>query len=338
MKVLFVCSGNSKFYRIAPFIKSQGDSLAEEGVDITYFSVMGRGAKNYLKNVGRLRKFIKEHDFDLIHAHYSFCGWVAVLAMSGLPIILSIMGDDAIGTPKGVGKLTLRSRAMKFLSWSVQPFVSAIISKSPNLEATVYRRKVSYLIPNGVRMDQFSFNPDGYRAELGLDKNKRYVLFMGNPSDPNKNFQLVKSAMEYVNHPNVELLAPYPVSHDSVVKYLNSVDVFTLCSFSEGSPNIVKEAMTCNRPMVVTNVGDTEWLLGDMEGCHLGDFDPKDFGQKIEKALVFAETEGLTKGRERIMELQLDAPTISHKLIDLYSKVSKKSHLSPRRSSTMSTK
>lgn len=328
MKVLFVCSGNSKFYDVAPFIRSQGDSLEKQGVDLTYFSVLGRGALNYLKNVSRLRKVIKENDFDVIHAHYSFCGWVAVLAFSGLPVILSIMGDDAIGTPNAEGKLTLRSRALMFLSWAIQPFVTAIISKSPNLEATVYRKKVSYLIPNGVRMDQFSFRPDGYRKELGMDLNKRYVLFMGNPTDRNKNAALVQEAMKYVTHPNVELLMPYPVSHDTVAQYLNSTDVFTLCSFSEGSPNIVKEAMTCNRPMVVTSAGDAAWVVDETPGCFVGTYDPKDFGEKVQKALEFAETEGLTKGRERILHLELDAETIAAKIIDLYNKVNKKKQFS----------
>lgn len=329
MKVLFVCSGNSKFYDVAPFIRSQGDSLEKEGVEVTYFSVLGRGAANYLKNVSRLRKFIKENDFDVIHAHYSFCGWVAVLAFSGLPLILSLMGDDAVGTPDADGRLTLKSRALMALSYAVQPFVTAIISKSPNLEATVYRKKVSHLIPNGVRLDQFAFNPEGYREELKMKEDTQYVLFMGNPTDPNKNVALVQEAMQYVKRDNVELLVPYPVSHDTVVKYLNSADVFTLCSFSEGSPNIVKEAMSCNRPMVVTPAGDAAWLVEGAEGSYVSEYDPKDFGEKLNLALEYAAAHKLTQGRERIHELGLDAVTIARRIIDLYYEVSGKEKLSP---------
>lgn len=329
MKVLFVCSGNSKFYDVAPFIRSQGDSLEKEGIEITYFSVLGRGAMNYLKNVSRLRKFIKQNNFDVIHAHYSFCGWVAVLAFSGLPLILSLMGDDAVGTPDADGKLTFKSRVLMALSYAVQPFVTAIISKSPNLEATVYRKKVSHLIPNGVRLDQFAYHPEGYREELNMKDGTQYVVFMGNPTDPNKNVALVQQAMEYVKRDNVELVVPYPVSHDTVVKYLNSADVFTLCSFSEGSPNIVKEAMSCNRPMVVTPAGDAAWIVEDTEGCYVGDYDPADFGAKLNQALEYAATQQITRGRERILELELDAVSIARKIIDLYQEVSGKEKLSP---------
>ncbi|MBX2874352.1 MAG: glycosyltransferase family 4 protein [Saprospiraceae bacterium] len=328
MKVLFVCSGNSKFYDVAPFIRSQGDSLEKEGVEVAYFSVLGRGALNYLKNVSRLRKFIKENDFDVIHAHYSFCGWVAVLAFSGLPLILSLMGDDAVGTPDADGRLTFKSRVLMALSYAVQPFVTAIISKSPNIEETVYRKKVSYLIPNGVRLDQFAFNPEGYRAELKMKDDTQYVAFMGNPTDPNKNIALVQEALKYVKRKNVELVAPYPVSHDTVVKYLNSADVFTLCSFSEGSPNIVKEAMSCNRPMVVTPAGDAAWIVEETEGCFVGQYDPKDFGEKLNQALDYAAAHKLTAGRERVLELELDAVSVARKIIDLYYKVSGKEKFS----------
>lgn len=329
MKVLFVCSGNSKFYDVAPFIRSQGDSLEKEGIQITYFSVLGRGAMNYLKNVSRLRKVIKENDFDVIHAHYSFCGWVAVLAFSGLPVILSLMGDDAVGTPDADGRLTFKSRILMALSYAVQPFVTAIISKSPNLEATVYRKKVSHLIPNGVRLDQFVYKPEGYREELNMQEGIQYVVFMGNPTDPNKNVALVQEAMQYIKRENVELVAPYPVSHDTVVKYLNSADVFTLCSFSEGSPNIVKEAMSCNRPMVVTPAGDAAWVVEGTEGCFVGDYDPEDFGAKLNQALDFAAEHKTTKGRDRILELELDAVSIARKIISLYQEVSGKEKLSP---------
>lgn len=329
MKVLFVCSGNSKSYPVAPFILSQGDSLVKEGIELSYFSVKGRGALNYLKNVSRLRRFIRENDFDVIHAHYSFCGWVAVLAMSGLPVILSLMGDDAVGTPDANGRLTLRSRILMMLSYAVQPFVTAIISKSPNLEATVYRKKISYLIPNGVRLDQFAFRPKEFRKELNMKDDIQYVLFMGRPTDPNKNITLVQEAMKYVKRDNVELLAPYPVPHEEVVKYLNSADVFTLCSYSEGSPNIVKEAMSCNRPMVVTPAGDCAWLVEDLEGSYLSSYDAKDFGDKLNQALDFAAEFETTKGRERIHELGLDAVTIARQIIDLYYEVSGKEKLSP---------
>lgn len=323
MKVLFVCSGNSQFYNVASFIKSQGDSLEEEGIDLSYFLVEGKGAKNYIKNVGRLRKFLKEkaYDFDVIHAHYSFCGWVAVLASGRLPVVLSLMGDDAVGTFRGENKITMKSRVLKFLAWAIQPFVQAIISKSPNLESVVYRKKVSYIIPNGVKLDRFDATAGDFREELGLDPNKKYVLFLGNPADLNKNAALAEEAVKLLNRPDTELLTPFRVPHDKVAKYLNSADAFVMCSFSEGSPNVLKEAMACNCPLVATNVGDAAWVVGDTPGCYVSSHDPREFAKQLTKALDFAERVGRTKGYDRLLELGLDAPTIARRIISIYHKM-----------------
>lgn len=318
MKVLFVVSGNNKYYDVAPFIKSQGDSLVAEGIDLSYFGVKGRGAMNYLKNVGRLRKHLRENQYDLIHAHYSFCGWVAVLTGTRLPIVLSLMGDDATGTFSGKNRIRLKSRLLLALAWFIQLFVDGIISKSPNIESFVYRKKISHLIPNGVRLDQFKIEPNGYREKLGLRKDKQYVLFLGNKADDNKNYQLAADATQLIDRPNVELINPFRIDHDQVVEYLNSADVFVLCSFSEGSPNVVKEAMACNCPVVVTDVGDTAWVVGNTDGCYVGSFEPAGFAEKITLALDFARVKGRTKGRERLVELGLDAQQIASRIIDVY--------------------
>ncbi|TNE59806.1 MAG: glycosyltransferase, partial [Bacteroidetes bacterium] len=161
----------------------------------------------------------------------------------------------------------------------------------------------------------------GCREALGLDPEKRYVLFLGNTEDTNKNYALVKAAVELLNRPDVELLNVFGVPHDTVVQYLNSVDVFTLCSFGEGSPNVVKEAMTCNCPMVVTPAGDAAWVVSDTPGCYVSTYDPADFARQLDAALEFAATTRRTRGRARIQELGLDSEAVADKIINVYRKV-----------------
>ena len=320
MKVLFVASGNSKDFNIVPFIKSQGESIREQGIEISYFPVLGNGLKGYMSSAPRLKEWLRENPVDLIHAHYGLCGWVAVLARPKQPIVLSLMGTDAYGEYSAPNKVIFSSRYLTMLTYMIQPFVTSIICKSANIEAFVYRKKISQIVPNGVKMVQFKIYEGGCREELGLDPDKQYVLFLGNKADNRKNYELARKAVEALNRPGVELINPYPIPHDTVVKYMNSVDAFVMCSLVEGSPNVVKEAMACRCPIVVTDVGDAAWVVGEEPGCHVASFDPMYFAEKLGKALDFSREHGRTRGRERILALGLDAETIAKRILTIYQK------------------
>lgn len=147
---------------------------------------------------------------------------------------------------------------------------------------------------------------------------KKYLLFLGDPGNRRKNLVLAEEALALLQRPEVELLKPYPLAHEQVPCYLNAVDVLLQPSLMEGSPNLVKEAMACNCPVVATDVGDVRWLFGDLPGYYLAGFKPNDFMLKIRQALDFAATTGRTQGRRRIVDLGLDAPAVAAKIIDVY--------------------
>jgi teichuronic acid biosynthesis glycosyltransferase TuaC len=321
MKVLFVSSGNSDNFEVAPFIKSQGESLKALGVDLSYFTVQGKGLSGYLRGASTLRKYLKDHSVDVIHAHYTLSGWSVVLARPKQPIVLSLMGTDAYGNYIGVNQIKFSSRYLIFLTYLIQPFVHSIICKSEHIQGFVWLKKKSHVIPNGILIDNIKPYSHDFKEELGLDPQKKHVLFLGKKSSLRKNFKLVEEAMTLIPADDVYLSAPYPVSHGVVVKYLNSVDVLVVPSLMEGSPNVVKEAMACNCPVVATNVGDIAWLLGNEPGYFLTSFDPQDFALNIRKALEFSENHGRTQGRARIMKLGLDSETIARRIIKVYDEV-----------------
>ncbi|MBE0637802.1 MAG: glycosyltransferase family 4 protein [Bacteroidales bacterium] len=318
LKVLFVSSGTSENFEIAPFIKAQGDSLVKAGVSVSYFPIKDKGFLGYLKGAVKIRKFLKENNFDIIHAHYTLSGWSAVLALPKQPIILSLMGTDTYGDYIGEDKIRFSSNYLILLTRLIQPFVAKLICKSKHIESFVYLKKKSVVIPNGILLSMFLINGNGFRKELGLEKNRRYVLFLGDKNSIRKNFQLATDALKKVNMEMVSLIAPFPVSHSEVVKYLNSVDCLVVPSLMEGSPNVVKEAMACNCPVVASNVGDVAWLFGDEPGYYTTTFDPEDVASKIKLALDFSEKLGRTNGRERIISLDLDSRKVAQRIIEVY--------------------
>jgi glycosyltransferase involved in cell wall biosynthesis len=192
--------------------------------------------------------------------------------------------------------------------------VKAIISKSSNIEASVYRKHKSFIIPNGVNLQKFNYAP--VNAGSTVPAGKKKALFLGNTGSPGKNFPLAQAAIQQLE--NVELLAPYPVSHKDIPLYLNEADVLVFPSFMEGSPNVIKEAMACNCPIVTTDVGDVKWVIGETEGCYIASFDEKDFSEKIKMAIHYTQIKGRTNGRQRIIDLGLGADTVAKRIIAVY--------------------
>jgi teichuronic acid biosynthesis glycosyltransferase TuaC len=320
LRVLFVSSGNVKNFDVVPFIRVQGESLAKENVEVDFFKIRGKGIMGYLKNIRELRKYILKHQVDIIHAHFTLSGWVAVLSFTGKPIVLSLMGTDAFGKINKVSNKNINNKNYTFLTYGIQPFVDKIICKSANIQRYVWQKSKSTILPNGVDLDVFDGKRTSFRLELGLDPEKKYLLFLGNPDDTNKNFSLVKSIENELNTMGITLINPYPISHQLVPKYLSSVDLFALCSFQEGSPNVVKECMASNCRGVFTPVGDVEDLVIDVEGYRVADWDPKNFLKAI---IAVAESDNVN-GRKAIKDRGLDISTIAKRLREIYDRILEK--------------
>ena len=154
-------------------------------------------------------------------------------------------------------------------------------------------------------------NKNECRKKLNLPLDKKIVLFLANPHDPRKNFKLLKDAALKLN--DVEIINPYPIKNEDFPYYLNACDVFVLTSYNEGSPNVIKEAMACNCPIVATDVGDVKEVISGVEGCYLTDFNPSDLAEKISRVLSYGNR---TQGREHIQHLKEE--NIANQIIEIY--------------------
>ncbi len=172
------------------------------------------------------------------------------------------------------------------------------------------------ILPNWVDLHLFRpLNKKECRNKLEWERDKKYILFASNPARPEKNFALAKHTVENLNNDKIKLKVLYDVDHKLIPIYLNAADVFLLTSKWEGSPNIVKEAMACNIPVVATKVGDIEYLFGDSEGYYYTNPLPDRLAEKINYIL---DNDIKPNSRQRIIELKLDSESIADKLIQLY--------------------
>jgi glycosyltransferase involved in cell wall biosynthesis len=113
--------------------------------------------------------------------------------------------------------------------------------------------------------------------------------------------------------PDVELVLVAKKAIDVVPKYMSAGDALVLVSDGEGSPQVIKEAMACNLPIVSVAVGDVPDVIGGTPGCYLCSQEPHDVAEKLEMALRWGKR---TSGRDNIKHLEIGAT--SQKIAAVY--------------------
>ena len=123
--------------------------------------------------------------------------------------------------------------------------------------------------------------------------------------------------------PDVELLELKGYSRQQVALLMQAVDCFLMTSFTEGSPQVIKEAMVCGCPIVSVDVGDMEDVedveerIQGNDGCYIVERSTTDISSRLKQAMNF----GRTKGRERLVTMNLENKIIVRKLIGIYESI-----------------
>lgn len=300
------------------FVKQQVDSLVAAGIEVEVLAFEGlRSARNYLRAGFALRRRLRGEDFDLVHAHYGLTGLPAAMQRR-VPFVLTYHGSDLLGEPGAYGRYNFKGRLKVLLGQMMGRLAAGRI-----IVAEVLRPRLlglgAEVIPMGVDLNLFRPLPRAQaRAALGLDPGRRIVLFVANPANLVKRYDIAQAATELLaaEVPRLELLPIWGLDHAQVPLYMNAADVVVLTSMHEASPCAIKEALACQVPIVSVDVGDVRERIAGVSGCYLCGKSPEEVARGLRRALDFA---GGTNGREKLGEITLEAT--AQRVIEVYERV-----------------
>ena len=324
MKLLIVAS--DKGGKFVPFIEEQISALQACGISVVRYGITGKGIVGYLRALPGLKRMILAERPDLIHAHYGLSGLLANLQRR-VPVVTTYHGSD-INLPK-----ILRFSQIAMLLSVHNIFVSqrnVNLALSPNSLIANRLEKRSTLLPCGVNLPQpWSELQTQWVGQLTLNQwvqeklstEAKHILFAGAFDNAVKDAPLAKAAINELTSEGVrvELIELKGYNRDQVNALMYNCDALLMTSKTEGSPQVVKEAMACGCPIVSVDVGDVAERVSGVEGCYVvRTREPKDIAEALQEALLFG---GRTNGRQRILEMDLSNDQVAKRLVAIYKSI-----------------
>lgn len=256
----------------APFFRATVDGLAAAGVNPDLLYVRGyRGVHCYLAGAAVMALLPLAHPgkYRLVHSH---AGETALVARFfwGAPVLATYWGSDIQGLA-GQGRTSEKIRfavETRLLCWHALS-MSATTTKSTEMEARLPRRARArnWVIPDGIDVERFRpIDRREARAALGWPPDAPTIITVGRRS-AEKRLWLAERAAALAGR-EIEGLDWRPVSDaapEDMPLYYSAADLLLHTAASEGSPNVIKEAMACNLPVLATDVGDIAELLAGVQ-------------------------------------------------------------------------
>jgi glycosyltransferase involved in cell wall biosynthesis len=293
------------------FVKEQVTSLRsafKNNLNIDVYLIDGSKSKlSYLKALFFLPWLVKVKNYDLLHVHYGL-SLLSILFIFR-PIVVTFHGSDLLRWPtKGISKL-LRFKA------------SRIIVVSKNLQDVI---STGVVIPCGIDVSKFLLPKNYKSSKFYIKRNKPLlkVLFPASPHNRKKNYSLFKKVCEEIEKSGIKVkeIHLHNISRKEVPNIFWKCNIMILTSFSEGSPTVVKEAISAKLPFVSVDVGDVkEWIDKIDFGIVTNTRDPKMIADAVLKLLEQIPDREKLKNKEAIGKMGLK--NIAYEIKDIYDNV-----------------
>jgi len=255
----------------------------------------------------KVRQVIAEKNIDLLHFHnplFTFGG--ALLRKSTLP---KIMTTHYVIDFKGNRVVaSLYKSIIRWITKSIAKHVDMIVCVN-NEYLPIYKQwgideKKLVMIPNGIDTDKFSPGPSSIKKKLDCE----HLLVYWGRLGYQKNIALLIDAFKKIKTPHAKLaiigkgpdlkklqtlagdnnnvLFPGYLPDDELLEYARGADIAVLPSRGESWGLVIGEAMACGLPVISSDVGMAQELLGEERGVLLTKETPSELAGAIDALLL----------------------------------------------------
>ena len=314
MKILYVTNmyPNEDDPNYGIFVKEQIEAIERiRKIEKVVYVIDGKkGFGEYIKSVYRIRRVIRKGDFDLVHVHYGLSGLFLLLWRINAPVIMTLHGGDIQAEQGKTVQVALTKRILKKCDFA--------ITLNDRMDE-IARRYIHHtdIVPCSV-------NTNLFRELVKKDiTHSVQILFPSARSRVVKDFPLFEKTCELLRQQfklDVKEYYLENLSRNQVAELFNKMDVLLMTSISEGSPQVVKEAMACNLPVVSTDVGDVGVLLDGVKDSYVAkNREPKELADLVFISLSRGN-DGISP-RDKIKQLGLDDDSIAQRILTIYSRL-----------------
>jgi len=289
------------------WVRDQVDEIRRRGVEVDLFE-FPRGRGEYLPATRRLRSLLRRQRFDLVHAHYGLAGWVARLA-GARPLVVTFHGTDV--RHHLVGHLSRR------LAWRADLVagVSRALFEPEDGRPGLPTVPGSAVLPCGPDLSRFEpISRREARSELGLDPDGRYLFFPANPARPEKRHDRAAAVAQACE---ADLLSGGSIEPERMPLWINAASAVLVTSDYEGFGMAAVEALTCEVPVLSTEVGIAPYALGGVDGCLCAPFDESAWAALARRHLEAPDPRVAGAGRAAT----LSAAAMAERVIEAYEAV-----------------
>lgn len=278
----------SRSGKIPIFVSRQISSLEKIGLKgtIIQFDVTKFSLRYILTLYRNIKNVALKNEKVIIHGHWgSLLSLVCILiAPRQSKIIITFRGSDINRSPFDP---LLQSVTRRIFSNVAANFADKIILVNEQLASSFFLKPTNYsVVLDGVDTDVFfPINQKEARAKLGWDNCKIFLFFYAGTQPEVKGINLIETSFEMVQKvfgEQIELvIVNEGVSAKRMNLMLNGSDLLLFASPFEGSPNIIREAITTGLRVVSVDVADCKkWITLTGHGM-IVDYKSSEFADAI---------------------------------------------------------